>query len=308
MAESRLIVDFPPVDSTSRFPNRQDEPPPVVHGARPALTDRTVTHVVSPPSSSRALAFSARIWFVAATLGQWAFVVFILAYFGLRTLSGDFAALNEKSHITGYVPGDMLGNLQLLLHVFLGAAVTFAGTLQLFPIIRRRWPAVHRWNGRAFLLAALIATLTGFYLTWVRGSQLNLPSALSTSLNGVLILVFATLAWRSARARDFARHRAHALRAYLLVNGVWFLRIGIVPVSAVLGSLGYSVTYDGVVFLVVSYMSWLAPLALLQLYLIAERASGKRFQQAVAMLLIVLALLTAAGSAAAVMFMWLPAL
>ena len=58
--------------------------------------------------------------------------------------------------------------------------VTFSGAWQLIPALRRRWPAMHRWNGRLFLGVALLTTFSGFYLTWVRGSQLGPASNLST--------------------------------------------------------------------------------------------------------------------------------
>ncbi len=257
-------------------------------------------------SANRTLASAARLWFICATIGQWAFVYFILAFYGTNSLTGNFAALNEKPHITGFVPGDTIGNTQWLMHVFLAAIVTFSGVLQLLPSIRNRWPVLHRWNGRVFMMTALIATLTGFYLTWIRGSQLNLPSALSTSLNGVLIIVFVTLAWRSAIQRNFAAHRQHALRAYLLVNGVWFLRIGIIGAGLVLSAFGIEMSYDSPAFLVVSYLSWLVPIALLQLYFSAQVSSNTKYQHAVAGVFVLLSLLTLGGSIAAMMFMWWP--
>jgi hypothetical protein len=260
------------------------------------------------PPAPRALSVAAGLWFVTATLGQWAFVGFIVAFFTPPLVSGDLAALNDKPHITGYVPGDHFGNLQLLLHVYLGAAVTFAGVLQLVPALRRRWPALHRWNGRLFLSTAAIATLSGFYLTLIRGSQLNLASTISISLNGVLILLFAALAWRSALQRDIAGHRRHALRAYLLVNGVWFLRIGMMLAGLGLTAFGYTMDYDSAVFVAVSFLSWIAPLAFLQLYLGAERSPRPGLQYTVAALFVLLSLLTAAGGLAAAAFMWWPRL
>jgi hypothetical protein len=257
-------------------------------------------------SGTRALSIAATLWFIAATIGQWAFVFFILAFYGGHSLSGNFTALNSKPHITGYVPGDSIGNTQWLMHVFLAALVTFSGVLQLIPAIRQRLPRLHRWNGRVFMLTALIATLTGFYLTWIRGSQLNLPSALSTSLNGVLIIVFVVLAWRSAWQRDFTTHRRHALRAYLLVNGVWFLRIGIIIAGLVLSSFGIKMSLDSPAFLTVSYLSWILPIALLQLYFSAQSSSNTTYQYSVAGLLVFLSLLTLAGGIAAMMFMWWP--
>ncbi len=260
------------------------------------------------PGAPRALSMSAAAWLVTATLGQWAFVAFILAFHLPPTLRGDLMALNDKPHITGWVPGDWLGNVQLLAHVFVAAIVTFAGVIQLLPSLRRRWPAIHRWNGRLFFVTALVATVTGFYLTWIRGSQLGAGSTLSISLNGALILIFVGLAWRSALARDFATHRRHALRAWLLVNGVWFLRIGIMLAGLALAPLGIEMSYDGFVFVGVSFMSWLMPLTVVELYFRAERSASATFQYATAGLLLLLALATLAGSAAAAAFMWWPRL
>ncbi|WP_397573270.1 DUF2306 domain-containing protein [Silanimonas sp.] len=254
----------------------------------------------------RRLSKAAAAWFVTAAAGQWAFIAFIVLFFTPPLLQGDPLAMNSKPHVSGWVPGDAIGNGQFVAHVFLGALVTLSGLLQLVPAIRRRWPALHRWNGRLFMVTALVASLTGFYLTWVRGSQLNLPSALSTSLNGVLILAFVALAWRSALQSDIATHRRQALRAWVLVNGVWFLRIGIMLAGLGLMPFGVDMQYDGVVFLGVSFASWLLPLALLQLYFAAERAATPRAPNVAAAALYALAGLTAAGSAAAVAFMWWP--
>ena len=258
------------------------------------------------PASNRALRAGAIIWFTTATLGQWAFVAFIVLYFGNALVSGDLPALNTKPHVTGYVPGDLIGNVQFIGHALLAGLVTFSGAWQLVPTLRRRWPTLHRWNGRVFLGVALVVTLTGFYLVWVRGSQLGPASNLSISLNGVLIIHFALQAWSLARRRDFVAHRRHALRAYLLVNGVWFLRIGIMLAGLVLTPLGIKIDYQGTAFILVSFGSWMIPLAVLELYFWAERSSRSHAKTAMGISLCVLALATAAGSLAAIAFMWWP--
>lgn len=260
------------------------------------------------PSPSRALRLGASVWFVAATLGQWAFVAFILLFFGGHTLNGDLPALNDKPHVTGYVPGDAMGNILFIAHALMGGLVTLSGTCQLVPAMRRRWPSLHRWNGRVFLSISLLAASSGLYLTWIRGSQLGPGSNLSITLNGLLILIFAPLAWRSAMRRDFVRHRRHALRTFLLVNGVWFLRIGIMLAGLVLAPLGIRIDYQGIVFVGVSFASWLLPLAVLELYLRAESSQRAAPRYAMAVTLGSLALVTLAGGAAAVAFMWLPLL
>ena len=258
------------------------------------------------PPAPRLLHQGATAWFIAAILGQWAFVAFILLFYGGHGLGGDLAGLNDKPHITGYVPGDGFGNGQFLGHALLGGLVTFSGAWQLLPALRRRWPTMHRWNGRLFLLVASLTTLSGFYLTWVRGSQLGPASNASITLNGLLIICFVALAWRSAVQRDIATHRRHALRAWLLVNGVWFLRIGIMLAGLVLAPLGIRIDYTGAAFISVSFASWLLPLAVAELYFRAERSGRAGFQYATGGLLVLLALLTLAGAAAAAAFMWWP--
>lgn len=265
----------------------------------------TLSGISSP---TRAMRFGASAWFISATVGQWAFVLYVLLFFGGHSLHGDLAGLNDKPHVTGYVPGDLIGNVQFIAHTLMGAVVTFAGTWQLVPALRHRWPRIHRWNGRLFLGISVLAALSGLALTWIRGSKLGPGSNLSITLNGLLILAFATLTWRSALQGDFVQHRRHALRMFLLVNGVWFLRIGIMLAGLALAPLGVKIDYQGIVFVGVSFASWLVPLTVLELYLRAERSQRAAPRYAMALTLGVLALLTLAGSAAAVAFMWLPVL
>lgn len=263
---------------------------------------------IAARSSHPALASAARLWFLAFVVAQLGFACFIVAFFTPPFLSGDYAAWNNKPHLTGYVPGDTVGNTQLLAHVYLGALVTLVGAVQFVSSVRRRRPGIHRWIGRVFLGGAIVATLSGFYLTWVRGSQINAASTLSISLNGALILGFAAMAWCTAWRRDFAAHRRHATRAFLLVNGVLFLRIGIMLAGVLLTPLGIKVDYDGWVFVAVSFLSWLAPLALYEVYLGAERTARPLVRHAATALIALSAIATLAGAVAAILFMWWPRL
>ncbi len=97
-----------------------------------------------PRDPSRVLHLGARAWFLAAMLGQGAFIVFILWFFGGHLAGGDLAGLNAKPHVTGYVPGDVVGNVQFVGHALAGALVTLSGAWQLVPALRRRWPRLHR--------------------------------------------------------------------------------------------------------------------------------------------------------------------
>ena len=94
----------------------------------------------SLPLASRLLRWTGAAWFVAAVVGQAAFIVFILAFYGLRTATGNFAGWNDKPLIDGYVAGDDLGNLVFIAHVLMAAVVTLGGLMQLWPALRHRLP------------------------------------------------------------------------------------------------------------------------------------------------------------------------
>ena len=115
-----------------------------------------------------ALRWSARSWLLVAAIGQAALIGFILLFYGVRTVTGNFAGWNDKPLIDGYIAGDGAGNAVFAAHVLIAALVTFGGLMQLVPAIRRRAPALHRWSGRVFLgLAVFMAPTTGYLIGWV---------------------------------------------------------------------------------------------------------------------------------------------
>lgn len=273
------------------------------------MTSTSSIEIASPPTgwarraADAVLTGSAAFWLMIALLGQWAFFYYIALFYGPSSLSGNFQAWTRNTHlIKGYVAGDTAGNLAFAVHALMAGYIAFGGGLQLFPQIRRAAPALHRWNGRVFMMAALGLSLTGFYMIWVRGATFNLLAATATTLNGVLIVLFVMLAWRSARARDFAAHRRHALRLYLVANGQWFIRIGFV---------GWMIVTQGHMkiapfFRVWQFACYLLPLAILEIYLRIKDNGSPRARIVFAGTLVLLTLLMAASTAGAYMYIWRP--
>lgn len=240
------------------------------------------------PSAAALLDSAARLWWAAALIGQAIFLYYIVAVYGPSTLSGDFAAWNEnKALIKGHVPGDTAGNLAFAAHVLLAAVVTFGGTLQLVPQIRARAPAVHRWTGRAFLVTAILGSIAGLCMTWGRPTARNLTEAVAISIDGVLILAFAALAWRTALRRELAAHRRWALRTFLVANGVWFLRVGVAAWGMIGKVAGEGWPSTGSFFVVWNFGCYLVPLAILELYLLAKAGGAPPVRVATAGVLIV---------------------
>ncbi len=250
-----------------------------------------------------------RVWLLLALFGQGLFLTYIVGFYLPPVMRGEPAAWSQhRQVIDGYVAGDTLGNIQFGLHIVLAAILTLGGILQLWPALRMRFPSAHRWNGRLFVIAAVFASMGGLWLVWVRGSRLGMASALGISLNAVLILLFVALAWRAARGGDFTAHRRWALRAFLAVSGVWFLRIGLMAYGLLaIGLLGAPESSGAAFFALWSFGSYLAPLLVLQLWLHTDAGPPAR-QRSIAWGWGGLVLLTAIGIGGAAAVMWLPPL
>jgi predicted membrane protein DUF2306 len=254
------------------------------------------------------LATAARLWFITAVVGQWAFLYYIAAFYDASTLRGDFAAWSKNTFLLkGYVAGDTVGNLAFAAHVLLAAIVTFGGAVQLVPQIRARCIAVHRWNGRLFLLTAFAAATSGLFMIWVRGSRANFTAGLATSLDATLIIAFGALAWRSALARELATHRRWALRTYIVANAVWFQRVGIFGwMTFHHAAVGMTKHFDGWFDLGWAFGCFLLPLAVLESYLRVKDNAGPRGRYAMAAGILLLTAVMGFGSYSAYMFVWRP--
>lgn len=223
-----------------------------------------------------------RLWFAVAVIGQALFLTYILAFYVPSTLSGDFAVWAKNTHlIKGYVPGDTVGNLAFGAHVLMAAVITFGGTVQFVPQIRARAPQVHRWVGRAFMVTAMGASIVGLWMTWGRGTGEGV-TALGITLDAGLILVFATLAWRSAVKRDVVSHRRWAMRTFMVANGVWFLRLGFVTYGLARSVAGDALPSTSAFFQAWNFGAYLVPLAILELYFLAQTKGGSTARIALA--------------------------
>ena len=259
--------------------------------------------------ASAMLAGSVRLWFVTALIGQWAFLYYIAAFYDAATLRGDFPAWSKNTFLLkGYVAGDIAGNLAFAAHTLLAAIVTFGGALQLISQTRSRLISVHRWNGRLFVLTAIAAAASGLYMIWVRGSRANFVAGLATSLDAALIITFAVLAWRAARARAISTHRRWALRTYIAVNGVWFQRVGVFGWIVFNNDVAVGMTkrFDGWFDLSWAFGCYLLPLAVLELYLRVKDRAGARGRYAMAGGILLLTAVMAFGIYAAYMHVWRP--
>jgi hypothetical protein len=254
----------------------------------------------------KALGLAANFVFGMTLIGQLLFFAFILAFYYPATLSGQFENWNSKPLITGYEAGDFDGNLMFGAHVLLAALITGSGLIQMIPAIRNRWPAAHRWNGRIYLLTAMLLAFGGLWLVWVRGTYMNLAGAIGISLDALLILGCGMMAARHARARNFAIHRRWALRTFVVASAVWYMRVGYVAWGIASGGAGIGDRMNGPFDYFIAFANSLLPLAVLEIYLWAQDHGRSQIRYVMAGLLFVSGVIIAGGSVGAWLAMWSP--
>ncbi len=140
--------------------------------------------------------------------------------FGVRGLGFD---LTEETYI--YTPGGPVTNVAIFAHMVLGGAVMVLAPLQLVGRVRARYPRLHRITGRVIITASIAVALGGLFYIGVRGTVAGPLMDLGFALYGALMLGAGLQALRFARAGDFMRHSAWALRLFVLVMGSLIYRL-----------------------------------------------------------------------------------
>lgn len=257
---------------------------------------------------ARALKASAILWFAVALIGQGLFVVYIAVFYGGSTIAGDFERIDGRV-FHGFIAGDTLGNALFMAHVFLALSITFGGPLQLIPQVRNRFRTFHRWNGRLYVATAFIISLGALVLVYTRGVIGGPAMLVGNTLNAALIMTFAFMTVRKAIARDFKAHERWALRMFIVVSGVWFMRLGFGFYALVTGGEmpGSQNNLEGPFDAFLAFGHTLVPLFFLELYLRAKDRGGRASKTAMTGTMVLLSVATGAAIFMAAQIFWLPA-
>ncbi len=248
------------------------------------------------------------LWFLTAVAGQWLFAYYIMIYYGGSAAEGNWAAWTNRM-IHGIVEGDLIGNIAVLIHISLAFIITFCGPLQLMPQIRNRFPTFHHWNGRLYITTAFVISLGAIYMIWTREAVIGgRIGQIATSIDAVLIIIFAGLTLRYAMAREIDIHRRWAMRLFIVVNGVWFFRVGrgLWKFLNDGASPGVNGTLTGPFDIFLNFAGFLLPLFFLELYMWMRDRGSAGQQMAMAGIVVVLTAAMGAGIITAAQMFWLP--
>ena len=149
----------------------------------------------------------------------------------------------------------------LLFHI-VGSMVALAlGPFLLLNGLRARWPRVHRWLGRAYLLGVLCGGLAGLYMSMYAYTGEIARNGFATL--ALLWLTTGAVAYIRIREGNVAEHRRWMVRNFALTFAGVMLRLQFPLLSA---AFGFEVGY-----MVVAWTSWLPNLLVAQ-WLIRQRS------------------------------------
>jgi Predicted membrane protein (DUF2306) len=153
--------------------------------------------------------------------------------------------------------------VRALTHVLVGPIALLLGPTQFFPGLRAKYPQAHRWCGRAYVLACVVAGA---------GALATAPFASGGPIAGLGFAVLAALwvgttfgAWRAAVRRNFRLHRLLMRFSYAMTFAAVTLRLQI-PIGFALGYPSYSA-----MSVWLAYTSWVPNVMVVALHAIVEK-------------------------------------
>ena len=222
------------------------------------------------------LALISTVW-ISATL----FGLYIVAFYVGALADGQMA--NWNRNLSGlYQPHSPAATGALGLHFLAGGVILILGCIQLIGRIRARWPALHRWLGRIYVSAALLAGLGGLTFIVTVGTIGGPIMDLGFGLYGALMVVAAAQTYRYARARVTEIHRAWALRLFALAIGSWLYRMDYGFWLLLGGGRGHTHDFHGPFDHVMAFFFYLPNLALVEAFIRARSAASPKLRLAAA--------------------------
>ena len=169
-------------------------------------------------------------------------------------LAGSYPLIDADIHrVIENVP------VQALTHMLVGPVALVTGPFQFIPGLRARRPQLHRWTGRTYIVACLIAGVAALATApFASGGPF---AGLGFGLLAVSWITANIGGWRAALAGNFAAHRIWMRFSYAMTFGAVTLRLQIPIGLAFLGFHSYS---QMSVWL--AYTSWIPNVIAVALY------------------------------------------
>ena len=152
------------------------------------------------------------------------FGLYILVFYAAPLFGGNLEQWNELLPNI-YKPENPSATVGIGIHFAAGGLILIMGAIQLMSSVRQRFPVFHRWVGRIYIVACLLAAVGGFLFILINGTVGGWIMDIAFGLYGILMFIAAVETMRHAMARRMDKHRAWAIRLFALAIGSWLYRM-----------------------------------------------------------------------------------
>jgi uncharacterized membrane protein len=177
-----------------------------------------------PSFASTALRWSIRSLVGIAWISTALFGLYILAFYAAAAVGDDISRWNQTLPRL-YEEHTPTATAGIGLHFAAGGIILALGSIQFISSLRARYPRVHRWLGRIYVLAAFSAGVGGLMFIFVKGTVGGAVMNVGFGLYGALTILAAVKAYLHARSRRWELHRAWTTRLFALAIGSWLYRM-----------------------------------------------------------------------------------
>ncbi|MEV8636718.1 DUF2306 domain-containing protein [Streptosporangium sp. NPDC051023] len=161
----------------------------------------------------------------------WMIPLVILVAVFLTYIWGPYIGLDPSTATVHLVRSIPLHYVLVVTHILTATIAMVTACLQVWPLIRRRYPAVHRISGRFFVFAGAVPTsIVAIVLMRIRNTRdggIQVGSA-GLYITAALWLVITLVGYRMGRQRRWAEHRRWMTYSFALsLTNIYSRPIGI---------------------------------------------------------------------------------
>ena len=194
------------------------------------------------------------------------FGLYILAFYFIALLKGDTEVWNKV------LPGlfdhqKQSATISIGIHFAAGGIILILGCIQLIGPVREKFPALHRWLGRVYVLASILTAVGGLAFIFIKGTIGGLVMDIGFAGYGLLMFWAAIETFRYAKAKQFDNHRAWAIRLFALAIGSWLYRMDYGFWLLFTDGLGHTDSFDGPFDYFMSFFFYLPNLVVAELFI-----------------------------------------
>jgi len=188
---------------------------------------------------------------------------------GLMTLLAIGVAFYGWGMVFGGIESDFIAHhfaerpLATFLHFFFGPLALAIGGFQFLASVRARWPILHRWVGRIYVISCLLSGTGGFLMALTSTAG---PVAQIGFLGLAIAWFWTTIAaYRAIRAQRVPAHKDWMIRSFALTYGAVTLRIYL---GVTMGPMGLDFME---VYPIIAWAAWVPNLLFVEWLFIRRR-------------------------------------